>query len=44
MLMYDGTRVTMMQYRVPGLPLENNFCYTLTYLIQLVRTRLGPHR
>jgi len=41
MLMYDGTRVTMMQYRVPGLPLENNFCYTLTYLIQLVRTRVG---
>nr|XP_016935913.1 putative odorant receptor 83c [Drosophila suzukii] len=36
MLMYDGTRVTMMQYRVPGLPLENNFCYTVTYLIQLV--------
>ncbi|XP_016993967.1 putative odorant receptor 83c [Drosophila takahashii] len=36
MLMYDGTRVTAMQYLIPGLPLENNFCYTVTYLIQLV--------
>ncbi|KAI8046165.1 hypothetical protein M5D96_002365, partial [Drosophila gunungcola] len=36
MLLYDGTRVTAMQYLIPGLPLENDFCYILTYLIQLV--------
>ncbi|XP_017130585.1 putative odorant receptor 83c [Drosophila elegans] len=36
MLLYDGTRVTAMQYLIPGLPLENDFCYILTYMIQLV--------
>ncbi|EDW24263.1 GL23486 [Drosophila persimilis] len=36
MLLYDGTRVTVMQYQIPGLPLENNACYSITYLIQLV--------
>ncbi|XP_043656579.1 putative odorant receptor 83c [Drosophila teissieri] len=36
MLMYDGTRVTAMQYLIPGLPLENNYCYVVTYLIQSV--------
>ncbi|XP_017046611.2 putative odorant receptor 83c [Drosophila ficusphila] len=36
LIIYDGTRVTAMQYVIPGLPLENNFCYIVTYLIQLV--------
>jgi len=36
MLMYDGTRVTAMQYLIPGLPLENNYCYVVTYMIQTV--------
>ncbi|XP_044313014.1 putative odorant receptor 83c [Drosophila rhopaloa] len=36
MLLHDGTRVTAMQYMIPGLPLENNFGYIVTYLIQLV--------
>ncbi|KAH8383652.1 hypothetical protein KR009_009824 [Drosophila setifemur] len=36
MLMYDGTRVTVMQYEIPGLPLDNNLAYWITYLIQLV--------
>ncbi|XP_039493010.1 putative odorant receptor 83c [Drosophila santomea] len=36
MLMYDGTRVTAMQYVIPGLPLENNYGYVVTYLIQSV--------
>ncbi|EDV47985.1 putative odorant receptor 83c [Drosophila erecta] len=36
MLLYDGTRVTAMQYLIPGLPLENNYCYVVTCLIQSV--------
>ncbi|KAH8243638.1 hypothetical protein KR032_009041 [Drosophila birchii] len=35
-LMYDGTRVTAMQYVIPGLPLESNFGYTVTYFVQLI--------
>ncbi|SPP80229.1 putative odorant receptor 83c [Drosophila guanche] len=36
MLLYDGTRVTVMQYQIPGMPLESNLCYSITYLIHLV--------
>ncbi|EDW84627.2 uncharacterized protein Dwil_GK14212 [Drosophila willistoni] len=36
LLFYNGTRVTIMQYQIPGLPLENNISYTITYIIQIV--------
>ncbi|KAH8288358.1 hypothetical protein KR054_001593 [Drosophila jambulina] len=35
-LIYDGTRVTAMQCVIPGLPLESNFGYTVTYFVQLI--------
>ncbi|KAH8347032.1 hypothetical protein KR059_004442 [Drosophila kikkawai] len=36
MLMYDGTRVTIMQFNFPGLSLESNFGFTATCLIHSV--------
>ncbi|KAH8295211.1 hypothetical protein KR018_008787, partial [Drosophila ironensis] len=36
MLIYNGTRETMMLYAFPGLPLENNIAYAITYMLQLV--------
>ncbi|KAH8361689.1 hypothetical protein KR200_002804 [Drosophila serrata] len=35
-LFYDGTRVTAMQYVIPGVPLESNIGYTVTYFVQLI--------
>ncbi|KAH8251831.1 hypothetical protein KR038_009169 [Drosophila bunnanda] len=35
-LIYDGTRVTAMQYVIPGVPLESNIGYTVTYFVQLI--------
>ncbi|KAH8288682.1 hypothetical protein KR054_007731 [Drosophila jambulina] len=41
MLMYDGTRITAMQFEIAGLPLESNFGYTATYVIHFVSLILG---
>ncbi|KAH8347034.1 hypothetical protein KR059_004444 [Drosophila kikkawai] len=35
-LMYDGTRVTATQTVIPGFPLESNFGYTVTFLVNLI--------
>ncbi|XP_030556955.1 putative odorant receptor 83c [Drosophila novamexicana] len=40
-LVYNGTRVTVIQYEIPGLSLENNFGYTLTYLQQMIVSVVG---
>ncbi|EDW64470.2 uncharacterized protein Dvir_GJ22402 [Drosophila virilis] len=41
LLFYDGTRVTVMQYEIPGLMLENNVGYTLTYLQHMIVAVVG---
>ncbi|KAH8347033.1 hypothetical protein KR059_004443 [Drosophila kikkawai] len=41
MLMYDGTRVTAMQFDIPGLSLESNIGFTATYLIHLLSMVVG---
>ncbi|KAH8419238.1 hypothetical protein KR222_011832, partial [Zaprionus bogoriensis] len=35
-LWYDGTRVTITQYELPGIPLENNVGFVITYLVQVL--------
>lgn len=35
-LVYDGTRVTIVQYELPGVPLQDNYGYAFTYLAHLV--------
>ncbi|XP_064535167.1 putative odorant receptor 83c [Drosophila montana] len=41
LLFYDGTRVTVMQYEIPGLSLENNVGYTVTYLQHMIVAVVG---
>ncbi|XP_017016687.1 putative odorant receptor 83c [Drosophila kikkawai] len=41
MLMYDGTRVTIMQFNFPGLSLESNFGFTATCLIHSISLIIG---
>ncbi|XP_034484424.1 putative odorant receptor 83c [Drosophila innubila] len=36
LLIYNGTRVTIVQYELPGVPLDNNYGYAFTYLSHLV--------
>lgn len=36
LLLYDGSRVTITQYELPGFPLETTFGFIVTYLMQLL--------
>lgn len=36
LLLYDGTRVTITQYELPGFPLETTYGFIITYLVQLL--------
>ncbi|EDV43741.1 uncharacterized protein Dana_GF18630 [Drosophila ananassae] len=36
MLVYNDSRMTVMMYEIPGLPIHKTFGYALTFLIQLV--------
>ncbi|EDV99344.1 GH13800 [Drosophila grimshawi] len=40
-LLYDGRHVTIMQYEIPGLPIDTNLGYILTYVQHLISTALG---
>ncbi|KAL7729409.1 hypothetical protein ACLKA6_008973 [Drosophila palustris] len=35
-LIFNGTRVTIVQYELPGVPLQDNYGYAFTYLAHLV--------